>query len=255
MTNVARYYVGYAELGAWFQRIAAEFGKTPPEFFMEIGGDLDPNPLALVKTYSIGDGLLTAQLRGDVILTAQFDPQTLTVTHITYSYGGQTALQWEGQMSAAQFLTDDWPPTVYYGSPQADVLEAWSGDVVYGGAGNDLLVLAENNAKAYGQAGTDTFLVDGYGHMTIGDYQPGEKIVFMLYENLAELAADFRGVQAVGNGFRVLFKSAQTPDWSLTFENLRVEQLRLDDLAFATHATLTGVYQPVFQAFGLNMPV
>lgn len=253
MANVANHSVGYTEIGAWFQRIAAELGQTPLAFFMQSGKYLGFNPITQVKGFSIEDGLLTAQLRGDVTLTAHFVPQTLTVTRIVYSHNGKTAFEWAGQMTAEQFLTDDWPPTTYYGSGQADIIEAFGGDLIYGGAGQDLLVLSGGSAKVYGQADTDTFIIDGFGELSIGDYQPGEKIMFEGYESLAELAADFKGVQTTGNGFRLLFKGAYTPQWSLSFENLSMEQLRLEDLAFGTDATRVGVYQQVFAAFGLDI--
>jgi hypothetical protein len=151
-------------------------------------------------------------------------------------------------MTAEAFLADDWPADVY-GSNGDDYLSAWD-NKVFAGAGNDIIELV-GNAVGYGQGGADTFVVIPGDHITIADYQPGEKIFFYGYDDWQSLVSSFRGVSNSGpTGFTLQFGGPGYLQWSLTIQGTPLEQMRIEDILVG-QAAHDQVYAPVYAAFGL----
>lgn len=241
--------MGYATAGQWVQRVAAELGMTPRQF-ME--ADIDVFQL-LLAVDTPENGLIRGSFRGGMSWEVRYDPATITVTSVKMYLDGALAVEWSGTMTAQQFLDDDWPETLVYGSAQPDVLWAVNG-TIRAGSGNDIVELdgnAGNAIVAYGEAGQDAFVIKSAtgNHITLADYQPGEKILFEDYDSFEMLASDFRGVEYAAHGFTAHFGwGADT--WSLTIEGASVEQMRLEDLLVG-QAGNDAVYAPLMSALGI----
>jgi hypothetical protein len=164
--------------------------------------------------------------------------------------------RWSGSMSKEQFLYEDWPADTVYGSVEPDILDILyfdHGICFFGGPGNDIIQLGRDTT-AYGQEGVDTFeIFDIYekgAHLTIADYQAGEKILFP-YDTFDELVAAFQGVSNVtDNGFTANFGGAYEPHWSLTIIGTPLDQMNVADLLVGYAGMLT-VYGPFLSELGL----
>lgn len=246
MSNVYKSYMGYATAGQWVKRVAGELGMTPRQF---LDADIDVFDLLLSAENNPENGLIQGAFRGGMRWEVRYDPATVTVTGIKIYLDDVLAAEWSGAMTAQQFLDDDWPETLVYGSEQADAL--WTGDgTVFAGAGNDIIELG-GNAIAYGEAGQDAFVVYwGGSHITLADYQPGEKILFDMYDSFQELGQAYQGWEAAGNGFTVHFAGSYSPAWSLTIQGASIDQMRLEDLLVG-QAGRDAVYAPVMSALGI----
>lgn len=242
--NVVREYVGVLPYLSWFKSLAQSLGVSPLELY-EDGVDLLRIVTSVTQT---SPGEVVGHLIGGVTLHVRYDPQTLVVHRVEYYYNNALVTSWEGSMSVQQFLADDYPVDVRYGSQYADVLYIDAG-TVYAGDGNDVIQL--EGGVAYGEGGMDVFEVSNWGHMTIKDYQTGEKILFPDYANLGQLAADFVGVTQAAGGFTLNF-STQGRHWSLTFENTALDTRLLDDFLFGREGTIQ-VYGPILAQVGLDL--
>lgn len=248
MSNIFRSYVGYATEGQWAQRAAAELGITPQQFLDSYY--IDGFLLLLLSADSPEYGLIHINFRGGLSSEVRYDPATATVTSVKTYLDGALVEEWSGAMTAQQYINFDWPGTLVYGSEQADYL--WIGDgTILAGSGNDIVELDGNNAIAYGEAGQDVFDVSGRSgnHITLADYQPGEKIFFYGYESFEMLAQNIRGVEMASNGFTLNFGEGYNT-WSLTILGTSVDQMRLEDLLFG-QAGIDAVYAPVMSALGI----
>ncbi len=253
MGNVSYIYVGYATEGQYFQRLAAQLGMTPQQLWN--GGW---NVFDMMVSFEIPTpGQLTASFQGGLLMNVQYDPVTVTVHQLELSYEGQLAYRWQGTMSDHDFLSDVWHSQTVYGSPYADWFFIDRGGTGYGGDGNDVIEL-EDNATAYGGAGQDAFDLIGFfagSNFHIADYQPGEKILFSMFESFEELAAAFQGVSGVtANGFTIHFDMPYGPNFSVTIEGVSLEQFSRSNLQEVVLVGVQGeqeLYAPVMQAFGI----
>ncbi len=247
--NVERNYVGIQPYLTWIKAVAQSVGTSPIQFL-----DEEINILQFVTSVTeTGPGEVVGTLVGGLTLQVQYDPQALVVRRVEYRIDGELAYVWEGSMSVEAFLMDVYPVDVRYGSNDVDVLSA-EDCTVYAGEGNDVIQLM-GSGIAYGQGGMDVFDVSNWGHMTIKDYQPGEKILFPDYDSLTALAADFVGITpAANNGFTLHFRSGGQNgyDWSLTFENTAPDIRLLDDFLFGDAGEME-VYGPIFARAGWDL--
>lgn len=248
--NVEKFYIGTQTAFNWFAQVAQQLGVSPLEFIL---GDF--NILNLVTSVSMpGDGQVSATLAGGATMQVRYDPQVMLVNRVEIQLHGQPAYLWTGSMTVHEFLSDFYPVDVSYGSDQADWLLA-ENSTVYGGAGNDVIQMMGSHSVAYGQAGLDAFEVSNWGHHVIKDYEPGEKIFFVDYDSLDDLAADFTGLSpAAGGGFTLNFRTGGTygHTWSLTLENTAPNAAILEDFTFGAEGAWQ-LYGPVLELVGISL--
>jgi hypothetical protein len=245
--NTYTQYSNLTQEGRVFQDVAAALSMTPRQLWEN---DVDIFQL-LEAVESPAPGQLHGIFKAGITMDVSYDPATLTVTHVRLYHNGQLAVEFSGAMTAEAFLYGDWPADVY-GSNGDDYLFVDGANKVFAGAGNDIIEL-EGSAVGYGQGGADTFVVmSGQGdHITIADYQPGEKILFYSYDDWQSLVSSFQGVSESGpTGFTLQFGGPGYPQWSLTIQGTPLEQMRVEDLLVG-QAAHDQVYAPVYAAFGL----
>ncbi|MGB9632591.1 MAG: hypothetical protein ACPL8I_04635 [Chloroflexaceae bacterium] len=243
-------YHGYAMAAQYFKQLASETGQSVKALIDAPDG---LKLLDFLLDYSFpAPGQLHADFRGGAAWDVQFDPQTYTVTQVVESWNGEAIDRWSGSMSVEQFLSEDWPADTVYGSVEPDMLNVEHG-ICFGGPGNDIIEL-DSDATAYGQEGVDAFDLSFYGgegdHLTIADYQAGEKILFP-YDTFDELVAAFQGVSNVtDNGFTANFGGAYGPHWSLTIIGTPLDQMNVADLLVGETGNQV-VYGPPLSELGL----
>ncbi len=242
MANIGRNHMGIEAFFSWVQNAAAEVGRTPADFLFESDGLLQ-----WLKSHQfLSEDVVRGWFPGGMVWDVRFVPSTMQVTEIRISVNDQPFYEWMGLSSWDEFVVEDWPVDVSYGSPYSDWLSTWEGNTVYAGAGDDLIEsdVWGGAATIFGHEGRDAYLFYSCGNaaqVTLADYELGERLYFDMYDTLEDLLQHVVNVRdASAQGFTVDFRSPQDPHdgWSLRFEGVSLEQFVAQDL---NQVIVTGV--------------
>lgn len=172
-----------------------------------------------------------------------------TINEIQGVLNGELAFKWTGSMSVSQFVSGNWPEETQYGDGQANFMTTYLGSSAFGGDGNDYMLFMSGGYAA-GGAGSDTFIIPNhaYSQNIIGDYQPGDKLVFPDFASSTDLIRSVVGIQQTGTGFKVAFQNTHDGYWTLEFQNLTPGQLHMEDVLTGSDAI--AALQPLIGAYG-----
>jgi Ca2+-binding RTX toxin-like protein len=121
-----------------------------------------------------------------------------------------------------------------YGNDGTDLIRGGSGnDSIDAGSGNDTIHDGAGNDILKGGPGSDTFVFssgDGGGRDLVKDFRPGQDVINIENDHFESFEAMLAGFTAqVGDDVVITYGTGST----ITIEDLRIAQLRMDDFNFS----------------------
>jgi Ca2+-binding RTX toxin-like protein len=182
---------------------------------------------------SFSDVIGAQHVGNDLLLTLVADGTTTiagTIRIVDHFNGHQIEDIFDAQgneMVLATGLTGGNAPGIIAGGNGGETLDGKGGDdFLFGGNGNDRLIGGDGNDKLTGGNGQDTFVfAAGFGHDTITDFTPADRIEFdgHIFQNFQAVQAV---IQQVGNDTVITLDDQN----SITLQNVALNSLHAHDL-------------------------